>query len=466
MMAEAAPAKRIIQQLLPGGLPAPAMLDGLWLALLALYILAGAPLVPFHGDESTLMFMGRDYHYLFGTGDFDNVRYDPSGGSRPDEQHLRILNGTISKMIYGWLQAANGIEPGTANRAWSWEQHYDENVAQGALPAADLLQQARLSSALQLALAVTLFFALLRRCINRPTAYLASALFALHPNVLINGRRAMMEGSHLLGLMLLLCAAAWLLSERKGWRYALLGICAGFALAAKHPNAIACTLVFLASTVAPVQCLLRSRGREWRRAAQAALGLALAGTLTVLVFLGLNPAWWQSPPAVAADVIAQRQSLLQEQIDIFGGYTNSSEQLSGFLQFTIKGEHQYFEDTSWASQQQISLQIAAYEGSGLAGALILGESARLSLLSLLLAGYGALRLARGQPICWQHRWLLLLWCGGSIWALCWLTPLPWARYYLPLLPGIHLLTAYGLTEIYQALRGLVSAPAYDIARLA
>ena len=47
----------------------PPWADALWLALLAAYIVAGAAIVPFHGDESSLMFMGRDFHYLFVDGD-------------------------------------------------------------------------------------------------------------------------------------------------------------------------------------------------------------------------------------------------------------------------------------------------------------------------------------------------------------------------------------------------------------
>ena len=80
------------------------------------------------------------------------------------------------------------------------------------------------------------FSYVVKRALNRPAAYIAVTAFALHPSVLINGRRAMMEGSHLLGLMLVLLAAICLLQERRPWRYLMLGASAGFAIAAKHPN--------------------------------------------------------------------------------------------------------------------------------------------------------------------------------------------------------------------------------------
>ena len=222
----------------------PRWVDALWLICLALYIVAGAAIVPFHGDESTLMVMGRDYHTIFIDGDLDKVLFDKSWQVAPREQHLRLLNGTVSKTIYGWLQALNGIEPRDLNSNWAWGRNYNFNRARGALPDGELLRQARLASAIQLALAAALFFQLVRMTTNRSSAFLASALFALHPNMLISGRRAMMEGSHILGLMLVLVAAAWLLQERRWWRYALLGACAGFAIAAKHPNVSVCALVF------------------------------------------------------------------------------------------------------------------------------------------------------------------------------------------------------------------------------
>ena len=38
--------------------------DVFWLGILSSYLLSGLSLVPFHADESTLVFMSRDYHYL------------------------------------------------------------------------------------------------------------------------------------------------------------------------------------------------------------------------------------------------------------------------------------------------------------------------------------------------------------------------------------------------------------------
>ena len=427
---------------------APAWADGLWLLCLALYILAGAAIVPFHGDESTQIFMGRDYHYLAQEGDLDKILY-----GNPHERHLRVLNGTIAKNIYGWLQWLNGIGPGDINPDWDWGRDYAANQAAGALPDADLLRQSRLASALQLALAAAAFFQFVKLATNRPTAWLASLLFALQPNLLINGRRAMMEGSHILGMTLVLLAAVWLLRERRWWQYALLGFCAGLAVAAKHPNAIICGLVYLALARQPLWQLARScfgSGRgNWRGAGRQLLGLALAGLLAALVFLLLNPAWWRNPLAVAQEVVAGRQSLLQDQVRIFGGYESFSAQISGFFEFVFMGARQYFEVDAWQDYAPVTAQIAAYESSGLAGLLVISGSGRLGALSLLLCGFGAMSLLRDPGPGSQVKWLLGIWIIGSALSTLWLTPLPWARYYLPLLPALILLVSIALHHLAQ-----------------
>ena len=110
-----------------------------------------------------------------------------------------------------------------------------------------------------------------------------------------------MEGSHLLGLMLLLLAAAWLIRERRWWKYLLLGVCTGFAVATKHPNALAAGLVFIACAIVPVCEALGSRFKQWRSPAKALMGLLLAGISALFVFLVLNPAWWHYPLEVRGD---------------------------------------------------------------------------------------------------------------------------------------------------------------------
>ncbi len=432
----------------------PLEIDGLWLLLLAAYILAGAALVPFHGDEATQLFMGRDFYYLFRDGDLSKVRYDSAWTSRPDEQHLRLINGTLSKTIYGGLAAGAGMSRDDINGQWDWQLDFAANRDLGNLPAAELLRRARLASAAQLALAAALLYALVRMTIGRPEAYVASALFALHPAILLNSRRAMMEGSHLLGLMLVLLAGAWLMRERTWWRYFILGLCAGLAIAAKHPNAFVLATLFLACWLWFLREARLGRGKPVRfMSREPNGGLIFASAIALLVFYLLNPAWWFAPIASGLEVLSSRVDLLNEQIRRFGGYSSLLEQAQGLYRYVFVEHRQYFEAPQWSELSEISRQISAYEASALSG-YSLGEiggglvgGIGGGLLGLALTVYGALKLMRRRSVKRANRWLLLA-CGGGVTLISLAaTPLPWQRYYLPVLPFICIFSACALVSL-------------------
>ena len=424
----------------------PNWLDAIWLCALALYALAGAAIVPFHGDESTQIFMGRDYYYLFLEGDLSKIHYVSTGSESPIEQHLRTVNGTISKTIHGWLAARNGFEAADINGPWEWDYEYDANRAADGIPDAELLRQARLASSAQLAVAVAVFFAFVRLSINRPTAYLASAIFAFHPTVLINGRRAMMEGSHLLGMMLVLLVAVWLLRERKWWQFLLLGVCSGFAIAAKHPNAFVVTLVFLACASWIVYELAREAETFREDIFRSAVGVLAATAVTIIVFLLLNPAWWRTPLNAASGVLAERVELLNRQIERYGSYESGIEKIVGFWQHVFVAEIQYFEDERWADYDENGAQISHYQASGWSGARI-GGSVAGGLLSLALGIGGSLILARDRTIYAGVRGLILVWGGGIALITLAVTPLSWTRYYLPLLPVLATMSAIAIVTL-------------------
>ncbi len=424
-------------------------IDSLWLLLLAAYIVAGAAIVPFHGDESTQLFMGRDFFYLFHNGDLSKILYDGAWSSREDEQHLRLINGTVSKTIHGWLTASAGMSRDQINGQWDWQLDYAANRDLGNLPETQLLQHARLASSAQLALAVALFFALVRMTIGRPEAYVASALFALHPAILLNGRRAMMEGSHLLGMMLVLLAGAWLLQGQSWWKFVLLGVASGFAVAAKHPNAFVVALAFLACAAFWLYQTAKARGPARRKQAQPLLGLLAAGGLALFIFYLLNPAWWQAPLDSAAEVLRLRFDLLKEQVALYGGYDSPAERIAGFLERAFFDRSQYYEVAQWASFDAIRAEISAYESSGFAGLAIDGVLGGLVMLALTT--WGIVYLTRALQILSKYRWLLLVWGSGIVLITLVLTPLPWQRYYLPALPFTQLAAACAFLRLIRLL---------------
>ena len=430
-------------------------LDILWLALLSGYIMAGATIVPFHGDEASKIYIGRDFYYLVLERDFGKLTYESKRSRAPGEYRTPLASGSVSNMIYGWLAYMNGLTIEDINRNWRWDWTYAENVEAGRMPVDVLLRASRIASSLQLAAAMALFFAFAKLTTNRPTAYVASLLFALHPTVLLNGRRAMQEGSLLLGMMLVLVAAAWLIRERKLWRYALMGAFAGFAIAAKHTAAFVVATVFLGVFWLPMRHFLRSISpgvsldRRWFS------GLAAACLATLLVFYLLNPGWWRWPLRTAWNFISERSEILHEQADGFGGYHTLGEQMHGFFRFVFAGENQYYEAQSWAAFPEASEEIRVYQTSGWAGAHLV-DSPLAGIVAMLLTVAGVARIAKDRQASIANTVLLLVTSGGAALIFIAVTPLPWARYYLPVIPFALLMSADGLTALAMWLRRALS----------
>lgn len=428
------------------------VVDATWLAMLALYIIGGAAIVPFHGDESSKIYIGRDYYYLFLLNDREKLSHQSKRTASADGYRANLASGSISNMIYGWLAASHGYAISDLNDDWHWGLDYNANVASKRLPATQLLRSARLASAAQLAAATALLYVFARMLINRPPALLASLLFASQPSLLLNGRRALQEGSHMLGAMLVLVTGAWLLRQGKWWQFALLGICSGWAIAAKHTSAFQVALVFLvllALFLYQNYQRLEARKTDKKQFMRYFAGILLAGALTLLVFYLLNPGWWGAPVETARAALSERSALLQRQAGVYGGYQSFGQQAKGFFRFVFSAEIQYFEDPQWADFAEISQQIQLYEASGWAGTLF-GGTVSAGLVMSVLAAAGIMLLARAGDICWRKRAFILAWGSGIAAIVFALTPLPWARYYLPVLPFTLLMAAYAIASAAQA----------------
>ena len=124
--------------------------------------------------------------------------------------------------------------------------------------------------------------------------------------------------------------------------------------------------------------------------------------------------------------------------------------MSGFFNHVFIGQPQYFEIAGW--ENYISDQIAAYEASPWAG-IAIGGSIIGGLLLLTLTLIGFARLFVRSAILSGARMIVLVWAVAALASTLLLTPLDWARYYLPAVPVVGLLFAYGLAGLFQFLRG-------------
>lgn len=421
-------------------------LDALWILALALYVLAGMKLVPFHGDESTLVYMGHDYYHQFVDGDLSLVTYDETGRINPALQYLRLLNGTISKYLYGFMAYTGGFSVNDLNEQWDWGAGWDYNEDTDRIPQPEILARTRFISSLQHILAIAVLFGIGRYTFNRPTAYVASFYFTLNPGLLMNGRRAMMEGSHILFMLLFILVALWAIRNRKWWQHILVGICAGLALAAKHPNAFVIVLVYFACGSYYVLNLLWQPSLR-KTLSRATVTLILGGLLGIATFIALNPAWWGDPSARLAEILTLRSELLAQQTqDSAFTYQTWEERFGGFFENVFIAPSQYFESQTWDTFDEIQDQIEGYERSGLGGVSI-GGSIAGGVIVLLLVVYGFFRLMSDWTVAPEHRWLMVVWIIGIITVTVLFTPLSWQRYYQPVYPVVGLLIGYSVSKL-------------------
>jgi hypothetical protein len=441
------------------------LLDTLVLLALAAYILAGTTLAPFHADEATQIHMSRDFAYQFLQGDYARLRYDPAAPLTAETQ-LRLINGTINKYTIGLAWWLAGYTTDDLNADWDWGGDWDYNVNSGRLPSDGVLHVSRLPSALFTAAGVVVMFALGWQLGGRPAAYLAALLYALHPALLLNGRRAMMEGSLIFFSLLTVLAALWFARKRSWAAVLALGVAGGLTIASKHTGAATVAAVFAACGVWEVvqyltppkvdltssRTLLQKRGDEGevnvlqkrtpREASlQSGLRLLAAGVLVMGVFFLLNPAWWGGDPVQIGQTILQwRTDLLDIQTQLPGAYTDSAAQSAGWLHLTTDMQPQYFEIETWGDIPAMQAQIARYEESPWAGI----TSNSVGSLMALLALVGMVLLLVGKPAQpLSTRLVLIMWALAMV-AITWSSPLAWQRYYLPFHPVMVLLAAIAL----------------------
>jgi hypothetical protein len=418
-------------------------LDILVIGLLAMYAFAGFAVTPFHGDESMQIFMSHDYAYLFQDGNVQTLLYTEDKRERLDvEQGLRIINGTVNKFTIGIAWDAAGFTREELNWPWYWDESYQWNMDNGFYPGDDLLLASRIPSSLFLSAAVITMFFVAKVLAGRPAGYMAATYLALNPGVLVNGRRAMMEGSLLFGATLVVLGGLWLVRAKLEWRSwaaaATVALGAGFAVASKHTNVVAVASVFIGCGLYAVVLL---RQEQTKRGIRMLVQLILAGVVSVALFYLLNPSYWENPVTVARVVLDERVTLLDGQIDVFGGYAHFGEKLLGFYRQTFETKPMYAETNSFAAAMEV--QGYNYEQTPYAGIHLPGVG--LPLLAAFILGcgvlFGVLHLRDVEP---GTRWVIGTYVILTTAFCLFAVPLEWQRYYLPMAPVVAAIAPLGI----------------------
>jgi 4-amino-4-deoxy-L-arabinose transferase-like glycosyltransferase len=420
--------------------------DFVWLAALCLYVLAGVPTASFHGDEAMQIHMSRDYATAFLDGTPDRLL--SSGPFYIDsDPYLRLINGSVNRYTMGlaWFLAGYQSDDLPPAPGWDWGLSYEDGIATGHRPDEALLTVTRLPSALFLCASVLVVFALGRLYGGRLPAYVASGVYALHPVLLLNGRRAMQEGSMLFFGLLVVLAAAIIIQRRArsgqtpwgAWAALVLG--GGLTLASKHSG-----IVFVGAALVWILAAEALGQRRWL----PVLGrLLVSGLLIVALFVALSPALWTDIPARFGDLLVLREELLNIQVAIDPvAPMDLGQRLLEIVRQPFIAPAVHFELESWGRSAVFLEEVARSAASPLAGlpyGLVLGIP--LTLLAALGVGI-ALRRFR-QPLYVG----LLVWLAANV-AVLLVNPLPWQRYYLPLIPVVVVLAAVGITGVVRRIR--------------
>ena len=421
------------------------LVDGLWLLALALYVFAGLPITTFHGDEAMQIYMSHDYATVF---IYHNPQQLMSAGPYDvdTDAQLRLINGSVNRYSIGLGWQLAGFTDGDLppRPGWDWGLDYATNVATLHRPPDALLWASRISSTLFLALSVVVMFAIGWQFGGRSMACLASGLYTLNPVILLNGRRAMMEGSLLFfGLLTILIAI--IISRRRahwGWWPALI-LASALSVASKHTGA-----VFVAGAFGWI--LLAAVLRRDASAMVATITrLFVSGLIALVLFVALSPALWYDPPARFQDLIVEREKLIDIQVQADPhAPTTLLERIQGIITQPFMTAVWHFEAGGWTSFEPISEEIDRYMASPLSG-LQFGTVLGGALTLLALAGIISL-IRQGR----DFRLGIFVWSAFTL-AILLVNPLPWQRYFLPLIPIVTLLASEGALRL---LRLIVHRP--------
>ncbi len=400
--------------------------------LYSVYILLGVKSVPFHPDESSLLYQSRDLEIaisepatLFWSDTPTNV-YD---------QTYRLLNAPLAKYIIGIGRLGVGYGAESVSVDWDWGQSWDENAQQGALPPDRLLLGSRISVALFLPLSIGLIYLAGQSIGGVNTGLVAALLLALNTLVLLHTRRAMAEGVLLFGVCLAILGVLY--ADRRPW---LDGLGMGLAISAKYSA--------LALLPAGLVAVLWGSELDRRQMLKRLSIFILTLSLVVIV---LHPLIWRSPARAVSEMVHARTDFIFSQVTTLQAHNpeqllDSPGKKLGVMLYTVfLGAPQFEEVGNYSSilAGDIDAYLSTFGNNLLSGPIWGGILLFFTLLGIVVG----VSKTRDSDSGRQRRGIILLIimsvCQAG--ALLILNPLPYQRYYLPLIPFVCLWAAIGLS---------------------
>jgi hypothetical protein len=415
------------------------LLPVLALLLYAGFVIAGLGDVPFHPDESSILYQSRDLDVFLV--DPKSLAWEPSI-SEDDDLNYRLLNAPLVKYIIGIGRRLVGYQADTVSVDWNWSLGWEENAAAGALPDQGVLLVSRFAISLLLPCSVVLIYLCGIKLSSHTTAALAATILAANGSILLHGRRAMAEGALIFGVCLAIYGM--LVADRKPW---LNGI--GFAVAVCSKYTAAALLPV--SLLANVWTLQRKGKHAQNRIRNLLLFAGFSVTLTLL----MHPLLWSHPKTAAKQMWIERQALVEGQTSMLRAIApqqvmdTTLERMTALLGHVFIAPLQFEEVGNYIPQTAQSVREyldrpwhTLFRGS-VSGGLLL-------TLTLFGIAIGICRLCANHDA-YRRRALSLLLFGSLALAggLLLMNPLNFQRYYIPLVPFVALWSAYGIDQWLQ-----------------
>ncbi len=408
-------------------------------AVYIVWIAQGVESVPFHPDESSLLYQSREFESLLT--EPLSLAWD---SSNPDDydQTYRALNAPLTKYVLGMGRRLAGYGADAVSTDWDWSKTWQENQATGALPADALLTASRLTITLLFPFSLLLLYRIGVTLRSRTMGYAAVFLFATNALILLHNRRAMAEGVLTFGVCMAILGMFE--ADRKPW---LAGLGAALAASAKYSCAPLLLINFLACVWIP--------SHESSNRSRILRNILIYATVAALTIFILSPIAWTDPIQAFTQIWNARQEFVERQVNTLREL-QPAQVLDTFpMRTAVMLGHLYLSPLQFEEvgnyQTQIAPMVNAYLADSLhnlfrnplgAGLLLL-----LTILGIVL-GLRYLTLARDRQGK-RKRALLLLATTVQIVSLLIAIPLPYQRYWIPMVPFICLWAAYSIEELLQ-----------------
>jgi len=401
---------------------------------LTLFYLWGMDFVPFHPDESTQIFMSED--------SFDFIK-DPFSLSYSPDSDLsskiiyRAIDMPLTRYLIGFARFITN-SPGLQSD-WDWALTWKQNLKTGAFPSQSLLKTARIIPTLLIPLSIYLFYFSIRKILPKPPALIAVIFLGLNPLILLHGRRAMAESALLFGITLFLWSVT-----RDRIKSVLIGVAIAIAFNAKQ------TGIFLIPAGIIAVCVLPDEDQNLKNMlGRIAVIMAVFMTITLL----LNPYYWKAPFSAIIFGFQTRAHLLDLQlIDHLGGYSpNIFRQVLNLISnvFILPPAVSEIDNYLGPLTRQIQVYREILPHSW--GRNLIGGSIQLTIF---LSGFYVFsrRYSSHSKAIKSNLILILITTLSLVIGILFFLPLPWQRYFIPLIPLVAFWFGYGLLPLSEAIK--------------